>query len=72
MIFIVISKQIKSLLTFYNIQILQTHYYNSQLIAIMTPQPPERISNILLKSFAPGSLLFIPCGSYVRFHEDIL
>ena len=38
----------------------------------MTPEPPQRISFILLKSFAPGSLLFIPWGSYVRFHEDIL
>jgi len=38
----------------------------------MTPQPLERISFILLKSFASGSLLFIPWGSYVRFHEDIL
>jgi len=38
----------------------------------MTSQPPERISFILLKSFAPGSLLFIPWGSYLRFHEDIL
>jgi len=38
----------------------------------MTLQPPERISFILLKSFAPGSLLFNPWGSYVRFHEDIL
>ena len=38
----------------------------------MTPQPPERISFILLKSFAPGSLLFIPWGSYVRFYKDIL
>jgi len=61
MIFIVISKQIKSLSIFHNqIQILQTHNYKSELIAIMTPQPPERISSILLKSFAPGSLLFIP------------
>ena len=38
----------------------------------MNPQPPERISFILLKSFAPGSLLCIPWGSYVRFHEDII
>ena len=36
---------------------LQTHNYNSELIAIMIPQPPERISFVLLKSFAPGSLL---------------
>jgi len=58
MIFIVISKQIRLLSTFYNlIQIIKTHNYNSELIAIMTPQ---RISFILLKSFAPGSLLFIP------------
>ena len=36
-IFIIISKQIKSVLTFCNyIQILQTHNYNSDLIAIMT------------------------------------
>ena len=46
--------------------------YNSELIAIMTPQPPERISFVLLKSFAPASLLFIRWGSYVRFYEDIL
>jgi len=51
---------------------LQTHNYNSELIAIMTPQTPERISFVLLKSFAPGSLLFIPWGSYVRFHADVL
>jgi len=39
MIFIVISKQIESLLAFCNlIQILQTHNYNSDLITIMTPQ----------------------------------
>ena len=38
----------------------------------MTPKPPEIISFLLLKGFAPGSLLFIPWGSYVRFHEDIL
>jgi len=38
-IFIIISKQIKSLSTFCNaIQILQTHHYNSDLIAIVTPQ----------------------------------
>ena len=51
---------------------LPTHYYNSELIVIMTPQPPERISFILLKRFAPGSLLFTPWGSSVRFREDIL
>jgi len=39
MVFIIISKQIKSLSTFCNqIQILQSHNYNSDLIAIMTPQ----------------------------------
>ena len=39
MIFIIISKRIKSLSTFCNqIQILQSHNYNSDLIAIMTPQ----------------------------------
>jgi len=39
MIFIIISKQIKSLLTFCNqTQILQSHNYNSDLIGIMTPQ----------------------------------
>jgi len=37
----------------------------------MPPLPPQRISFILLKSFAPGSLLSIPRESYVRFHEDI-
>jgi len=39
MIFIIISKQIKALSAFCNsIQILQSHNYNSDLIAIMTPQ----------------------------------
>jgi len=39
MIFIIISKQIKSLSIFCNyIQVLQTHNYNSDLIAILTPQ----------------------------------
>jgi len=39
MIFIIISKQIKSLSTFCNqIQILQSHNYNSDLTAIVTPQ----------------------------------
>jgi len=61
MIFIVISKQIQSLSTFSNKkQILQTYNYISELTAIMTPQPPDRISFILLKSFAPGRFLFIP------------
>jgi len=44
MIFIVISKQIKSLPTYYNwLQILQTNNYNSELITIMNPQSPETI-----------------------------
>ena len=38
MVFIIISKQMKSLSTFCNTQILQSHIYNSDLIAIMTPQ----------------------------------
>jgi len=38
----------------------------------MTPQPPERISFILLKSFIPGSFLFIPWGSDVGFRKGIL
>jgi len=38
----------------------------------MTPQPPDRISFILLKNFAPGSFLFTPWGSYVQFYKDIL
>jgi len=39
MIFIIIRKQNKSLQIFRNqIQILQTHNYNSDLIAVMTPQ----------------------------------
>jgi len=38
-IFITISKQLKSISTFCNsIQILETHNYDSDLIAIMTPQ----------------------------------
>jgi len=37
MIFIIINKQIKSLSTFCT-QILQSHNYNSDLIAIMTPR----------------------------------
>jgi len=39
---------------------LQTYNYNSELIAIVTPQPPKRVYFMLLKSFAPGSLLFTP------------
>jgi len=39
MIFSIISKQSKSLWTFCNyIQILQSHNYDSDFIAIMTPQ----------------------------------
>ena len=39
MIFIIISKQIKTIVDIFNyIQILQTHNYNSDLIAIMIPQ----------------------------------
>jgi len=38
-ILIIIGKQIKSIPTFCNqIQILETHNYNSDLTAIMTPQ----------------------------------
>jgi len=37
MIFVIISKQIKSLSTL-SIEILQAHNYNSDLIAIMSPQ----------------------------------
>jgi len=39
MIFVIISKQIKCIIDIFDqIQILQTHNYNSDLIAIMTPQ----------------------------------
>jgi len=44
---------------------LQTHNYNSEIVEIMTPKPPERISFILLKSFARQEV-------YCLIHEEVM